>query len=301
MAAQQRPRREGQRRRPGLRLGATGQAWASWAAWHGGLHPPAQRYVYGLLPLPTRATQTPSTQHRAADAVGHPAPTSLSPVHPPPPARALGGRPPADPARSAPPAAAGTCRAAARLRPAPTTASALGTRRPCRPPAAAAGACRPPCPRPPYWSRARMVAAGLVAATKLLSAKGPPVRPSVVVFRKEGLALSLLSIHHCRPKRQPAIHHPQQPELASRLSSYLPRGFPPCARLQLAAPPPPPFNPASLLAAGRPAASLLASSVIIPSQLFCCYSLINHHWLARPAIRPPPSSRYRPRSRLCRV
>jgi len=83
MAARRRPRREGQQRRPGLRLGETGRAWASWDAWPGGLHPPAQRHVQGLLPLPTSATQTPSTQHRAAGAVGHPAPASLSPAQPP--------------------------------------------------------------------------------------------------------------------------------------------------------------------------------------------------------------------------
>jgi len=107
------------------------------------LRPNATRMVFFLFQ---------STQHGAAGAGGRPAPASRSP---PPPVRALGSRPPADPARSAPPAAVGICRAAAHLRPPPTAASALGTRRPpavparCEACAAAAGACRPPRPRPP--------------------------------------------------------------------------------------------------------------------------------------------------------
>ena len=109
-----------------LNLGATGRAWASWAAWPGGLQPAAHRHT-GRLPLPTGVdqTQTSSSQHRFE-------PPSAVPVLPRAPftARALDSRPrrpPADPARSAPAAAAGTCRAAARLRPPPPRPSPLGT------------------------------------------------------------------------------------------------------------------------------------------------------------------------------
>ena len=78
------------------------------------LRPSATRRVFFLFQPTQRKRQTPSTQHRAAGAVGHPAPASLSPVHPP--AQALGGRPPADPARrgdlqgcSPPPASTDHC------------------------------------------------------------------------------------------------------------------------------------------------------------------------------------------------
>ncbi|KAG2535990.1 hypothetical protein PVAP13_9NG147719 [Panicum virgatum] len=122
------------------------------------LRPSATRRVFFLFQPEQRKRQTPSTQHRAAGAVGRPAPALRSPAPPPPP-------PPPPPQPLRPSAvgrrrirALGTARHRGDLqgcsRPPPATASALGTRRPRWPPAvparcAACAAPRRPPPRSP--------------------------------------------------------------------------------------------------------------------------------------------------------
>jgi len=148
MVARWRPRREGQRRWPGLRLGATGRAWASWDAWPGGLHPPAQRHVQGLLPLPTSATQMPNSIHPASSRRRR-RPSCPRVAEPPlprssPRQSAAGGSRALGAARRR--GDLQGSRAAAHLRPPPTAASALGTRRPPAVPARCA-ACAAPAGR----------------------------------------------------------------------------------------------------------------------------------------------------------
>ncbi|KAG2642573.1 hypothetical protein PVAP13_2KG277537 [Panicum virgatum] len=107
MAARRRPRREGQRRRPGLRLGATGRAWASWAAWPGDSSGPAPRAGSSSFSNQRNANvklHPPSIEPPAPSAVLPRVAEPRPPPPPPQPLRALGSRPPADPrARRRPP------------------------------------------------------------------------------------------------------------------------------------------------------------------------------------------------------